>query len=72
MRWILRRDPGKNLDIEDEDAMSFLGGRRGRRRSEPGAGQNVMCPQLRRFRAFDCVGVKEHDWRPRRSRRLTP
>ena len=26
MRWILRRDPRKNLDIEDEDAMSFLGG----------------------------------------------
>jgi hypothetical protein len=24
MRWILRRDPGKNLDIEDEDAMSFF------------------------------------------------
>jgi hypothetical protein len=29
MRWILRRDPGKNLDIEDEDATSFSGGDEG-------------------------------------------
>ena len=71
MRWILRRDPGKNLDIEDEDAMSFSGGDEGD--ADLSQGQ-VKCevsattPLLR----IQCDSVKEHDWRPRRSRRLTP